>query len=325
MYKLAIDAMGSDRGSSIVLESSLKFVSDYEDVELYVYGAKGELAALANHSRVHIVETTQVMEMTDGALATRRKADSSMVRAITDLKLKVVDGVVSCGSTGALLSASTLLLGTITGIERAALLMILPTKSKRGVVLVDCGANASCTSPQLTTFAVLGNAYAKIVNKLTSPKIGLLNVGSEDKKGDELRRETFDALKELGSLNFIGNIEGKDVLTTQVDVVVTDGFTGNVFLKSVEGAADFMMSSLKENLSSSFHAKIGAVLAKKSLRKMKMELDPNQYGGALIAGLNGAVVKGHGSSNEEAFYHALRQLYSIVKSDVVNKLKEELQ
>jgi fatty acid/phospholipid synthesis protein PlsX len=325
MYKLAIDAMGSDRGSSIVLESSLKFVSDYEDVELYVYGAKDELKALANHNRIHIVETTQVMEMTDGALATRRKADSSMVRAITDLQNKVVDGVVSCGSTGALLSASTLLLGTITGIERAALLMILPTKSKRGVVLVDCGANASCTSLQLTTFAVLGNAYAKIVNKLDLPKIGLLNVGSEDKKGDELRRETFSALKELSDLNFIGNIEGKDVLTTQVDVVVTDGFTGNVFLKSVEGAADFMMSSLKENLTSSSLAKIGAVLAKNSLKKMKIELDPNQYGGALIAGLNGAVVKGHGSSNEEAFYHALRQLYSIVKSDVVNKLKEELQ
>ena len=324
MYKLAIDAMGSDKGSNIVLNSSLKFINDYPDVELHIYGDINELSSLQGKERITIVPTTEVMEMTDGALAVRRKKDSSMVRAITDLSEGIVDGVVSCGSTGGLFSASTLLLGTIDNVDRAALLMVLPSKNKKGVILVDCGANASCSASQLVDFAILGNAYAKLVNKVSKPNVGLLNMGTEAKKGDDLRKETFKFLEEKKSINFIGNVEGKDVLTKDIDVVVSDGFTGNVFLKSVEGAADFMMSALKEKLGANPISILGAMLAKKGLSEMKKELDPSQYGGAMIAGLKGAVVKGHGSSDEVAMYHALRQLYNVVSSDVVGKLKEEI-
>lgn len=324
MIKLAIDAMGSDKGSQIAIQASLSFIRDY-NVELYVYGNEEELKPLEGKERIHIVKTTQVMEMTDGALASRRKKDSSMVRAIEDLKAHKVDGVVSCGSTGALLSSSTLLLGTLEQIERPAIVTVLPTSNKQGVVLLDIGANATNTAAQLEKFAILGKAYAKGVRQIENPRVALLNIGSEAKKGDELRKETYQLLEANSNINFVGNVEGKDVLNSDVDVIVCDGFTGNVMLKTIEGASVFMMKSLKEKMMSTFSSKIGALLSKKSLKVMKMELDPNQYGGALIAGLPGAVVKGHGSSDEVALYHALRQLYLVVDNHVIDKVKEELK
>lgn len=245
MIKLAIDAMGSDKGSQIAIQASLSFIRDY-NVELYVYGNEEELKPLEGKERIHIVKTTQVMEMTDGALASRRKKDSSMVRAIEDLKAHKVDGVVSCGSTGALLSSSTLLLGTLEQIERPAIVTVLPTSNKQGVVLLDIGANATNTAAQLEKFAILGKAYAKGVRQIENPRVALLNIGSEAKKGDELRKETYQLLEANSNINFVGNVEGKDVLNSDVDVIVCDGFTGNVMLKTIEGASVFMMKSLKE-------------------------------------------------------------------------------
>ena len=323
MMKLAIDAMGSDKGSQIAIDASLQFVKDY-DVELYVYGNAEELQPLEGKERIHVVKTTQVMEMTDGALAVRRKKDSSMVRAMEDLKNGKVDGVVSCASTGALLSSATLILGTMEHVDRPAIITVLPTSTKRGVILLDIGANATNTPQQLNQFAVLGSAYAKGVRKIADPKVGLLNIGSEAKKGDDLRKETYKLLEVNPSIHFMGNVEGKDVLHSEADVIVCDGFTGNIVLKTIEGCSAFMTGSLKEKLMSSLASKIGAVLANKGLKAMKAELNPKQYGGALISGVNGAVVKGHGSSDAVALYNAIRQLYTFVDTKVLDKIKEEL-
>ena len=324
MIKLAIDAMGSDKGSSIAIEASLQFVKDF-DVELYVYGNADELQSLEGKDRIHVVKTTQVMEMTDGALAVRRKKDSSMVRAMEDLKNGVVDGVVSCASTGALLSSATLILGTMEHVDRPAIITVLPTSTKRGVILLDIGANAVNTPQQLNQFAVLGSAYAKGVRKIADPKVGLLNIGSEAKKGDDLRKETYKLLEANEAIHFIGNVEGKEVLCSEADIVVCDGFTGNVLLKTIEGCSAFMTGSLKEKMMSSTISKIGALLSKKALKAMKAELDPKQYGGALISGVNGAVVKGHGSSDAFALYNAIRQLYTFVDTKVLAKIQEELK
>jgi len=322
--KLAVDAMGSDKGSATIIEACKQFVKDYSDVELYVYGNEEDLKALNGTERLYGVVTTQVMEMTDGALASRRKKDSSMVRAIEDVKSKKVDGMISCGSTGALLSGSTLILGTMDRVERPALLTVLPNATRKGVVFTDIGANATNTPEQIASFAVLGNAYAKGALGFENPKVALLNNGTEAKKGDDLHKTTYQLLSSMSQINFVGNIEGKEMLNGDVDVVVTDGFTGNLVLKSMEGISKFIMSSLKESLMSSLTSKIGALLSKKSLKSLKNGLDPDQFGGAMIVGLKGAVVKGHGSSNSVACYNAIRQLYLVVSSNVLEKVKEEL-
>ncbi len=321
--KLAIDAMGMDKGSQIVVDAVKRFIKE-NDYELYVYGNETELEGLKSVERVHVLHCTQVMEMTDGALAVRRKKDSSMVRAIDDVNNGVADGIVSAGSTGALLSASTLILKTIDGIDRPALLGTLPAKNGRTVDFLDMGASSENTSDHLVQFAKMGRALAKYVKNIESPKIGLLNNGSEDKKGDLLRVETFKKLKEIEEFNFIGNVEGRDILSGEVDVVVTDGFSGNLVLKTIEGTGAFVMSTLKEKLMSSFTSKIGALLLKPALSSLKNTLDYKQYGGAILAGLNKPVVKAHGSSNAEAFYFALKQLEKAVANDVVAKIKRDL-
>ncbi|MCF0111232.1 MAG: phosphate acyltransferase PlsX [Erysipelotrichaceae bacterium] len=321
--KLAVDVMGSDKGSSVIIQGCKNFVKDY-DCTLVLYGSEEDLQSLEQHKKLEKVITTQVMEMTDGALAVRRKKDSSMVRAMEDLKNHKVDGVVSCGSTGALLSAATLLLGTLPNVERPAILTVLPNVTGRGVVILDIGANAENTPEHLNCFAVLGSAYSKGVMGMSDPKAGLLNIGTEEKKGNDMHREAYRLLKQNTSVHFIGNIEGKDVLNSDVDVVVTDGFCGNIMLKTIEGGSKFMMGTLKKNLKSTTLSTIGALLSKKALGNVKKQLDPDQYGGAVIVGLNGAVVKGHGSSGEVACYNAIRQLYQVVDARVTDKVREEL-
>ena len=323
MIKLAIDAMGSDAGSSIVIEPVKRFSKEHP-VELYVYGKFEELKELTSQPNITVIPTTEVMEMTDGPLAVRRKKDSSMVRAMEDLKEGKVQGVVSSGGTGALLSCGMMLIKPLDKIERAAILTVLPNSSNTPTVLLDIGANAENTVEQLGDFAILGKAYAHSYLGIENPRISLLNIGSESEKGDDLHKKTYLNLKNDRRLNFIGNIEADKVLKGVTDVIVTDGFTGNVLLKSLEGTAGFLMKEIKNAFYSSFSAKLGALLSKKAIYGVKEIMDPQKYGGALIAGLNAPVVKAHGSSNEIAFYHAIEQLYSIVEHNVIGKVKEDL-
>lgn len=322
MYHFAVDAMSLDKGSGVVVEACLNFIKDYP-VTLHVFGDKEELRPLLQQKNVVVHPTTQVMEMSDGALAVRRKKDASMVRAVESVCQGECAGIVSGGSTGALLASATLLMKNIEGIGRGALMVTLPSR-KGPLVLLDVGANAENKSSDLVEFAHMGNVYAQSIYNIAKPRIGLLNIGSEAKKGDDLRKETY-ALLEQEALHFIGNIEGRDLLSGDVDVVVCDGFSGNITLKTVEGAASFMNAILKEHLMSSLPSKIGAMLSKKALMAMKNKVDYKQYGGGLCVGVNYPVVKAHGSSDEVAFYHALRQLYTMVDLDVVEQIRRSVR
>lgn len=316
--RIALDCMGGDHGAASVLIAAVRFVEEYKDTTLVLYGTKEELESCV-HPRIEKVYCTQVMDMNDGALAIRRKSDASMVKAVQSV-ITENDAVVSCGSTGALLTCATLISKPLEGQERPALLGVLPSKSKKGCVFLDLGANAQNTPEHLLSFANMGVTYAKNVRMIQNPRVGLLNIGSEEKKGDELRKQTYQLLKE-SNLNFIGNVEANQLLNEVADVVVCDGFTGNIVLKTLEGSARLFKLTLKEQMMAHVSSKLGAMLSKKALANMKAILDEKQYGGALFAGINHVVIKAHGNSDEVAFYYALRQAYVMVQEDVVEKMK----
>jgi len=319
---LAIDAMGGDNGSAVVVEALKELHAKYPEIGFTVFGNEEELSSLK--SFCEIVATTQVMGMEEGPLAVRRKADSSMIKAIEAVKAGQCDGVVSCGSTGALLAASLLILRTFENLQRPALTITFPTLKRTTCDFLDVGSNAENTSEQLVQFALMGHAYAKAVHNLENPRIALLNIGSEAKKGDPVHKEAFEKIAAYEHLNFIGNIEGRDLLTGDVDVIISDGFSGNIALKTIEGTVAAYTELLKGVLTSSLLTKFSAFLMKKPLREMKRYFDYRRYGGAILAGINKPVVKAHGSSNVEAFTNAVLLLKKMVELDAVSKMKELL-
>ena len=325
MYKLSIDAMSGDLGSSVVVEACEKFLQTHKDVELYVTGKQEELTSLSQYEQVHIIDARDVVGMEDGIMSVRRKKDSSMVKAVCLAKDGEVDGVVSCGSTGAFYTSSMLFLKRIEGIEKSCLMVILPTYNKKGAAMLDVGANAENTPEQLRDFAIMGNVYAKNIRGIENPKVALLNIGTESKKGDEVHQETYKLLSESERIDFAGNIEGRDVLLGDNDVIVTDGFSGNVALKTLEGTATILMKMIKEQMMSSTKGKLGALLLKSDLYALKEQFDYKSVGGALMMGFEKAVVKAHGASDSTAFMNAMDLAYQMVKMDVVGQMKEGLK
>ena len=238
------------------------------------------------------------------------------------LKEGAGDAVVSAGSTGALLTGATLTVKRIHGIRRAALAPVLPA-GEHGVMLIDCGANVECTAEYLLQFAFMGSFYAQKLMGVPEPRVGLLNVGTEDTKGGELQHQAFDLLQQAGRqkrIRFVGNIEGTDVFSGNVDVVVTDGFTGNVLLKSAEGIIKFMMHSLKDVFYRSTVNKLAAAVLKKDLAAMKKSMDVNEVGGTALVGISKPVVKAHGSSNEASFFAAIRQAKQFAESGIIDDI-----
>ncbi len=325
MYKLSIDAMSGDLGSSVVVEACEKFLQTHKDVELYVTGKQEELTSLSQYEQVHIIDARDVVGMEDGIMSVRRKKDSSMVKAVCLAKDGEVDGVVSCGSTGAFYTSSMLFLKRIEGIEKSCLMVILPTYNKKGAAMLDVGANAENTPEQLRDFAIMGNVYAKNIRGIENPKVALLNIGTESKKGDEVHQETYKLLSESERIDFAGNIEGRDVLLGDNDVIVTDGFSGNIALKTLEGTATILMKMIKEQMMSSTKGKLGALLLKSDLYALKEQFDYKSVGGALMMGFEKAVVKAHGASDSTAFMNAMDLAYQMVKMDVVGQMKEGLK
>lgn len=324
MYKLSIDAMSGDLGSSIVVEACQSFIKNHQDVELYVTGKAEELEKLKDLERIHIVDARDIVPMDAGIMSVRRKKESSMVKAVTMANDGIVDGVVSCGSTGAFYTSAMLFLKRLEGVEKSCLMAILPTYNKKGVALLDVGANAENTPEQLLEFAIMGNIYAKNIRGIDNPKVALLNIGTETKKGDAMHQEAYQLLNNEQSIQFVGNIEGRDMLLGNVDVIVTDGFSGNIALKTCEGTASLVMKMIKESMMSSIKGKIGALLAKKNLYALKDQFDYKSVGGALMMGFEKAVVKAHGASDAIAFENAMNLAYQLVKMDVVKQMKEGL-
>lgn len=323
MIKIAVDVMGMDKGSEVAVEAINRFLDLYKDVELTVFGKEEELQGLKN--RCKIVHCNEVMGMEDGALAILRKKETSMIKAVEYAKNDDVDGVVSGGSTGAFLTASTINLKLIEGIERAALLSPFPTVKDKNVIVLDIGANSENTPGHLLEFAKMGKVFAKVFNNLETPNIYLLSNGAEEKKGSELVKSAHQLIKESNLEGFKGNIEARYALSGDADVIVCGGFDGNILLKSCEGTAKAMSQMLKEGFKKNLLTMIGYLLARGGVNHVRKKMDYKQYGGAMLVGVNKVVVKAHGSSDALCFFSALKVCYELIQKDIVKKMKEEMK
>ena len=300
-------------------------------VDIILVGIKDEICRYLPENipaGIEIAEASEIITMNDDpSTATRRKKDSSMAVSLNLLKEGRGDAAVSAGSTGALLTGATLTVKRIHGIRRAALAPVLPA-GEHGVMLIDCGANVECTAEYLLQFAYMGSFYAKKIMGCNMPRVGLLNVGTEDTKGGELQHNAFALLKDAaneGRINFVGNIEGTDVFSGKVDVVVSDGFTGNVLLKTTEGVIKFMMSQLKSVFYKNTVNKLAAGVLKSDLAVMKKKLDVNEVGGTALLGISRPVVKAHGSSNEASIFAAIRQAVSFTDSGIIGEITDNIE
>lgn len=326
--KILVDTLGADKGYKEVVSGALKAINNNNKLEITFIGEKDRIEKLIDDNssisnRIDYIDTAEYIKNDEEpALAIRRKKNSSLYMGFKSLNEEEYDGLISCGNTGALLAGATLITKRLKGIDRAALTIVFPTE-KNPCVLLDAGANMDCSKELLAQFTMMGNIYAEGVLNIKEPRIGLLNVGAEEGKGDKLRKETYELLKE-SKYNFTGNIEGRDLLSGNIDVVVTDGFAGNVLLKATEGTAIAIMGKLKEGIKKSFKAKIGALLLKDVLVGVKDMLDYNEYGAAPLLGVRKAVFKAHGSSNSRAIETGIEAMVKFIENDIINKIDKEL-
>lgn len=326
--KIAIDLMGGDLGLESNLKGCVDAINEYQ-VEMIFVGKEDEIKkALEAYSLdkkyYSILDAQEVISNEEKAgMAILRKKESSMVKALNLVKEGEAQAVISAGSTGALLSGATLLVGRINGIKRPALAPVMPTID--GVaVLIDAGANVDSKPEYLKQFGVMGSIYAEKVIGIQQPKVGLANIGEEAEKGNELVKQAYELLTET-DINFIGNLEVRDVFTGKADVIVCDGFVGNTILKTAEGTAKMIMKLLKRSLMSSLKSKIGALLLKNSLTNLKKEIDYSEYGGAPLLGVNGGVIKAHGSSDANAIKNAIRQAKVYCENDVTGLIAHAIE
>lgn len=329
---IALDAMGGDYGPEVVIPAAaLAYEALGGQVRFQFYGRETEIRKyLNNHSALvaasEVIHTDKMISSHDKpSVALRAGRDSSMRLAIDAVKEGRAHAVVSAGNTGALMATAKMVLKCLPGITRPAIASVFPTKTS-DIVMLDLGANVSCDAEILTQFAILGSVYARVVKNVSQPTVGLLNIGSEDMKGHE---EVRAAAAILSSIKFPGRyhgfVEGNDIPLGTVDVVVTDGFTGNVVIKVAEGVASLSNDLLKQAFKSSFLGKIGAFLAYGALKKMKKRLDPRAYNGGMFLGLNGICVKSHGGMNAVGFYHAIMVAARLVKNDYNNRVAKEME
>lgn len=326
MKKIAVDAMGGDNAPQAIVEGVNQALADFSDIEIQLYGDEAKIKTyLKANDRVSIIHTDEKINSDDEPVkAIRKKKQASMVLGAQAVKDGKADAVLSAGNTGALLAAGLLVVGRIKNIDRPGLMSSLPTIDGKGFNMLDLGANAENTAHHLHQYAILGSFYAKNVRGVAHPRIGLLNNGTETTKGDSLRKETFALLAADETLNFIGNVEARDLMNGVADVVVTDGFTGNAVLKSIEGTALGIMEQLKTSIKQAgLRAKLGALLLKNSLYDLKDSLDYSGAGGAVLFGLKAPVVKCHGSSDAKSVYYTIKQIRIMLETDVVGQLVEE--
>ena len=331
--KIIVDAMGGDNAPEAVVQGALD-AHRLHGVEILLVGRAAEVLRAVEAcgektlpAGVEIRDASEVVEIADDpATAFKMKKDSSLTVGLNLLKSGAGDAFVSAGSTGALLSGATLLVKRIRGIRRAAMGPVIPTAGGRAI-LCDCGANAECTPEYLLQFAYLGNYYAKRVMGVEEPRVALLNIGAEEEKGDTLRHETYALLKEAGDagrIRFVGNIEANDAMLGGADVLVADGFTGNIMLKSLEGTAKFLMKELKKLFLSGAKTKLAAVLVKNDLADMKKLLDPSEIGGTPFLGISKPVIKAHGSSDARAICNAILRAKEYAESGFIADIEANI-
>lgn len=317
--------MGGDNGPGSIIAAIKSFLVDNKDVEVIAVGKKEELQELEGICR--IVDAPDVVPMTAGALEVLRLKNSSMMVALKTMKDEGIDAAISCGSTGGFLASATITLKMIPGIKRAALVTAIPSlETGKFMTLLDCGANLENTAEELCQFALMGRLYAQSVLGNPNPKTYLLSNGSEDEKGLPETKEANKILRENNFPNFMGNIEGREaLLSTEVDVLVTGGYAGNIYLKGVEGTAKMISFLIKDAFKTNLSTKIGYLFSRKGINAMRNKMDYKAVGGALLLGINGIVVKAHGNSDEKSFKNALNLARKMAAADAVNKIKEGIE
>jgi glycerol-3-phosphate acyltransferase PlsX len=324
--RVAVDAMGGDFGPSVMVEGALKAAKEYK-IEIALIGAEDLLKkeagnALTGNPRIEIVNAAEAIGMGEGLLSFRRKKRSSIRVGTQLVKDGKADAFVSTGNTAAVVYISRKVLGALQGVEKPALSLLVPTL-KGLTLLVDVGANVNCRPHDLQQFAIMGHIFMKNVCGVKNPRVALMSIGEEETKGNDLIKEVFERLQ-ASSLNFIGNVEGKDLYAGKADVIVSDGFTGNIALKVSEGVVETVMSMAKTEIMKNFFSKIGFFLMKRNLKKLYKRLHYSEYGGAPLLGLKGVCVVGHGRSNAVAVKNAIRLAKDFVSSQAVEKIQNEI-
>jgi len=325
IVRVAIDAMGGDFGPEPIIEGCIQAMDEKRFEPILVGNKEDILSYIPQYylEKVKIVEASDVIDMHDQATNALKRKESSIYKAVELVRNSEADAVVSAGHSGATMTLATLRIGRLPHISKPALATLMPNTEGKKTLVLDVGAVVECKPNNLYEFGVMGEAYAQEVMGIPSPRVGLLSNGEEDSKGNELTKEAFGLMKEISG--FIGNVEGRDIFNGSVDVVVTDGFTGNVLLKTSEGVAMTILTLMKQNIRKSLPAKIGALLMKKKVfNNLRKQIDYAEYGGAPLLGIDGCAIVSHGSSNSKAIKNAIFQAISYTQSNVNRKIEEIL-
>lgn len=324
--RLAIDAMGGDHAPEAIVEGTIRAAQAFPDLQFVLVGDREKLEPLVgDQSRIDILHTTEKIDGTDAPVqAVRRKKQASMVLAVQEVREGRCAAAISAGNTGALMASGLFGVGRIKGIDRPALAPTLPTiHENKGFLFLDVGANAETRPENLLQYATMGSVYAEKVMHRPNPRIGLLNIGEEPGKGNEVTKKAYQLLSEA-PINFIGNVESRELLQGPADVIVADGFSGNLVLKSIEGTAMSLMGLLKETLGSSLYTKVLTGLMYGKLKGIKQRMDYSAYGGALLVGLAAPIIKVHGAAKSEAVFIAIKQAKAVVEENVVGIIRETI-
>jgi len=326
---ILVDAMGGDNAPHEIVYGCMDAINENSGFDILLVGDKDKINSILKEKnfssdRLDIYHTTEAITNEDSPVkAIKRKKDSSIVVSLEMIKDRKADVFLSAGNTGALMAGSKIILGMLDGVDRPALMSFLPT-SKGLAVIVDAGANTMCKPINLLQFGVMGSLYISEVFGVKNPRVGIVNVGTEENKGNDLVKSAYTLLKQA-NINFIGNIEGRQVLDGDADVLVCDGFVGNVLIKTLEGAAEYLFGSIKDIFKKSMFTKVSALMVKKELMKFKKHMDYTEYGGVPLLGVNGKVMKAHGSSNAKAIKNAVIRAKSYVRSNVLEQIREDFK
>jgi len=325
---VVVDGMGGDLSPYAVVEGCIAAIKEY-DIDIIITGPQeliqGELKKYSyDNNKIKIVDAKEIISTNEHpVMALKRKKDSSLVKALNLVKSGEADAIISAGSTGAFLAGCTLIIGRIKGIDRPALAPVVPGK-KTPFMIIDSGANAECKPNYLLQFGIMGKIYFENILNIVNPSVGLVNIGTEEEKGNELSKAAYKLLKDA-NLNFVGNVEAREIPTGNVNVIVCDGFTGNIILKLYEGAVANIFDLLKTRILGSFRTKLGGILLRPVFRSFSKDFDYKEYGGAAFLGVNGICIKAHGSSDAKAFKNAIKQATIFYENNVVDKLKLEIE